>query len=351
MTSLLFSSVGKKRKDISERTDFDWSVFDLPTKKPMRDGHWCEECDTDINIHVEKDENVCHGCGSTFGHNIDTSLETRYFGGDSRDPDPTRVGHPPNPNFPQSSGGTRILQTIGESKEMRRIRQYHSWNIMPYNERSLWGVFDLLHVRCTQAGISTAIEEETKQLYAQVSPLKIWRGVAKEALLGACLYESLKRHGSPWRPAEVAAIFQIDSKWITKGSKQLSELLEEYAHSTAKNTITEIPYEEEKITHSTGFHHYLEPAMHRLETPRVHHGSILAFATRMGNRINKVGMVSETTPSSLAASAMVLTCEHFNLDKTTAEIAKVCSISTATLQKCLKRIAKWRPLLFSEKEI
>ena len=184
-----------------------------------------------------------------------------------------------------------------------------------------------------------------------MSPLKIWRGVAKEALLGACLYESLKRHGSPWRPAEVAAIFQIDSKWITKGSKQLSELLEEYAHSTAKNTITEIPYEEEKITHSTGFHHYLEPAMHRLETPRVHHGSILAFATRMGNRINKVGMVSETTPSSLAASAMVLTCEHFNLDKTTAEIAKVCSISTATLQKCLKRIAKWRPLLFSEKEI
>jgi transcription initiation factor TFIIIB Brf1 subunit/transcription initiation factor TFIIB len=369
MASLFFSNAGKRqeqtpkeqtpkeqtpkeqrpKKQPTERSDDLWLLFELP-KPVAREGPWCQECDTADNIHVEKEEMVCYGCGTSMGFNIDSSAEYRYYGADGRDPDPTRVGHPINPYYPESSSGTRILQRMGESKAMRRIRQYHSWNIMPYNERSLWGVFDLLHIRCTQAGISMAIEEETKQVYAQVSPLRIWRGVAKEAIMGACLYESLKRHGVPWRPAEVAAVLQIDSKLITKGSKQLSELLEEHSHSTA-NTLTEMPEEEEKITHSTGFQHYLEPAMSRLETPRAKHGAILEFGTRMGHRINKVGMVSETTPSSLAASAMVLTCEHFGLEKTTTEIAKVCSISTATLQKCLKRIAKWRPLLFSEKEI
>lgn len=347
MASLFFPSVGRaKDKDQrKERAEDLWLQFELP-RPHAHEGPWCKECDTADKIHVEKDEVVCHGCGTSYGFGIDSSAEFRYYLTDGG-ADPTRVGHPINHNFPESTGGTRILPMMGESKEMRRIRQYHSWNIMPYRERSLWGVFDLLHVRCTQAGISIAIEDETKQLYAQVSPLCINRGEAKEGLMGACLYEALKRNGTPWLPAKVAEIFQIDSKLITKGSKQFAGLLKEHE---AVNVIIEAPTEHETI-HATGFQHHLEPAMARLETPRARHGAILAFATRIGERINKLGMCSETTPSSLAASALVLTCEHFVLDKPTAEIAKVCSISTATLQKCLKRIAKWRSIVLSEGDI
>jgi transcription initiation factor TFIIIB Brf1 subunit/transcription initiation factor TFIIB len=346
MASLFFPSVGKRRALPEEHADDVWSLFELPKPAVVREGHWCKECDTDKSIHVEQDEVVCHGCGSSLGYRIDSKAEFRYYGMDGG-ADPTRVGHPINHNFPESSGGTRILQMMGETKEGRRIRQYHSWNIMPYRERSLWGVFDLLHVRCAQSGISSAIEDETKQLYAQVSPLCLNRGEAKEGLMGACLYEALKRNGTPWLPAKVAEIFQIDSKLITKGSKQFAGLLKEHE---AVNVIIDAPIESETI-HATGFQHHLEPAMARLETPRMKHGAILAFATRIGDRINKLGMCSETTPSSLAASALVLTCEHFSLDKTTAEIARVCSISTATLQKCLKRISKWRAIVLSEADI
>jgi len=350
MASLFFPSVGKRRlpeeqdkPSAKEQLDDIWSLFELP-KPAAREGHWCKECDTGAHIHVEQDEIVCHGCASSLGYLIDPKAEFRYYGADGG-ADPTRVGHPINHNFPESSGGTRILQMMGETKEGRRIRQYHSWNIMPYRERSLYGVFDLLHVRCVQAGISSAIEDETKQLYAQVSPLCLNRGEAKEGLMGACLYEALKRNGTPWLPAKVAEIFQIDSKLITKGSKQFAGLLKEHE---AVNVIIEAPIE---TIHATGFQHHLEPAMARLETPRAKHGAIVAFATRIGERINILGMCSETTPSSLAASALVLTCEHFSLDKTTAEIAKVCSISTATLQKCLKRISKWRAIVLSEADI
>jgi hypothetical protein len=210
-------------------------------------------------------------------------------------------------------------------------------------------VFEGLQVRASNAGISAAIVEETKQLYAQVSPLCICRGLQKDALLAACLFESLKRHNTPRRPAEIATIFQIDAKLITRGVKQFSGLLEEHLHAEAKALPTTIMPEKKTETPSTSFKHYLEPAVYKLETPRSLHGGIIEFASKMGDHIDELGICPETTPSSLAACALALTCEKFNIEKSNAEIARVCSISAATLQKCLKRIESWRPVLFKEK--
>ena len=61
--------------------------------------------------------------------------------------------------------------------------------------------------------------------------------------------------------------------------------------------------------------------------------------------IDELGICPETTPASLAASALALTIEQLGTEKTNAEIAKVCTISAATLQKCLKRIEEWKPVL------
>ena len=309
-----------------------------------KEGHICPECDTDTWVQEDNDKLTCIACGTHLGFLIDSSAEYRWFGSEDRSPDPTRVGNPMNPLLPESSLGTRIMSRPGDNKAMRRIRQYHLWNIMPYRERTLWTVFEMLQVRASNAGISMAIVEETKQLYAQVSPLCICRGQQKDALLAACLYESLKRHDTPRRPLDIATIFQIDVKLITRGVKQFSGLLEEHLHSAAP---THVAAPEKKLdTPSTNFSHYLEPAIYLLETPRSLHGQIVEYAMRLGDTIDELGICPETTPSSLAASALALTCEKLNLEKTNADIAKVCSISLATLQKCLKRIDTWRPVLF-----
>jgi transcription initiation factor TFIIIB Brf1 subunit/transcription initiation factor TFIIB len=315
-------------------------------KTVLSDGYYCEECKTGEHILVDEDEVTCTACGTHLGYLIDSSAEYRWFGSDDRSPDPSRVGNPLNPLLPESSLGTRILTRPGDNKAMRRIRQYHLWNIMPYRERTLWSVFEGLQVRASNAGISMAIVEETKQLYAQVSPLCICRGLQKDALLAACLFESLKRHNTPRRPAEIAEIFQIDAKLITRGVKQFSGLLEEHLHAEAKALPTTVIHEKKTETPSTSFKHYLEPAVYKLETPRSLHGAIIEFASKIGDTIDELGICPETTPSSLAASALALTCEKFSLEKSNAEIARVCSISAATLQKCLKRIEEWRPVLF-----
>lgn len=357
MASKLFPGIKNSPRPPSEYTkpcsigtdDDIWKMFETQDSKTVENenGYICSECSTNKHIQIYDDEVTCTACGNHMGFLIDSSAEYRWFGADDRNPDPTRVGNPLNPLLPESSLGTRILSRPGDNKVMRRIRQYHLWNIMPYRERTLWNVFEMLQVRANNSGISAAIVEETKQLYAQVSPLCICRGLQKDALLAACLFESLKRHDTPRRPVEIAEIFQIDVKLITRGVKQFSGLLEEHMHAAAKKAAsTFVAVEKKYETPSTSFRHYLEPAIYKLETPRALHGQIIEFASKVGSAIDELGICPETTPSSLAASALSLTCEKFNLEKSNADVAKVCSISAATLQKCLKRIETWRPVLF-----
>jgi len=333
----------KKRKYEELDQDLDKTQEqDKPKPIAEPEKYICPECCTDRSIQIDNEEVVCISCGNHLCYLIDSSAEYRWFGSEDRHPDPSRVGNPINPLLPESSLGTRILMRSGDSKAMRRIRQYHLWNIMPYKERTLWTVFEMLQVRASNAGISLAIVEETKQLYAQVSPLCICRGQQKDALIAACLYESLKRHDTPRRPLEIAKMFQIDAKLITRGVKQFSGLLEEHLHSAK---VIDYKQEQKPETPSTTFRHYLEPAVYKLETPRAIHGKILECAYRIGNTIEELGICPETTPSSLAASALSVTCDIFQLEKKNIDIAKVCSISTATLQKCLKRIEPWRKVL------
>ena len=190
--------------DTTPDTDV-WSTFTTSPSPKTTTANICPECETDRWIVHEEDESCTH-CGTFLGYHVTSSAEYRWFGADDRSPDPTRVGNPMNPLLPESSLGTRIVSRPGENRAMRKIRQYHLWNVMPYRERTLWNVFEMLQVRAANAGISGGIVEETKQLYAQVSPLCICRGQQKDALMAACLFESLKRHDTPRRPQEIADI-------------------------------------------------------------------------------------------------------------------------------------------------
>ena len=345
----------------------------------------CPECSTAAWVEVEEEEAVCRKCGTFVGFSLTSSAEYRWFGAEDRSPDPTRVGNPMNPLLPESSLGTRIMSRPGESRAMQNIRKYHLWNVMPYRERTLWNVFEMLQVRAANAGVSGAVVEETKQLYAQVSPLCICRGQQKDALMAACLFESLKRHDTPRRPVEIAEMFKIDIKLITKGVKQFSGLLDEHLHAAARKAAAiaaGIPPEPPKTrmtakekpalptsalalpivpavpsapiilapvsTPSTNFRHYLEPAIMRLDTPRSMLRTMEEVATHMGNLLDELGVCPETTPPSLAACSISLACGRVGFEKSSTEIAAVCGISVATLQKCLKRIEPWKPTLFKD---
>lgn len=333
----------------------------------------CDTCDTDEHIQTNNDSVICTACGQVFDNILDQGPEYRWFSSEERGSDPTRVGAPQNPLLPESSLGTTMLLRKFHGNAMRKIKRYHTWNIMPYRERNLWGIFEGLHVRAVNAGIGVGVLEEAKRLYAQLSILCVCRGTQKEALLAACLYESLKRSGTPRRPKDIATIFQINIRYVTKGLKQFANLLDmderlgpkaEGVVAVAPTKVVEataVPPTEKALVESrrakwdsisrstTTYEHYIDPFVSKLEAPRHMSGSLIMLTRQICFRADEMGICPENTPPSLTAAALALACSALSIQKTIQEIASVCDISVVTLHKCLKRLDQWKQKLLENK--
>jgi len=352
--------------DIEIKTSVKTSeVEELPNEEYI----WvCEKCEGKADIQMMNETILCVCCGEIFEHLLDQGPEYRWFSGDDRNTDPTRVGAPQNPLLPESSLGTTMLLRKNHGNAMRKIKRYHTWNLMPYRERNLWGIFEGLHVRAINAGIGVGVLEEAKRLYAQLSALCVCRGTQKEALLAACLYEALKRSGTPRRPKDIGLIFQINIRYVTKGLKQFANLLnldERSAPPIKETKRAAVPSTKppaavtvesrrakwDTISRSTTtYEHYIDPFVSKLEAPRHLTGTLIALTRQICSRADEMGICPENTPPSLTAAALALACNTLTIQKTIQEIAAVCDISVVTLHKCLKRLDNWKLKLLEQEQ-
>ena len=354
-------------KESTTITDTDLRLLSyLTTNEPKEEsgGEWsCTNCETDEHIKTENDAVLCVRCGEVFEYILDQGPEYRWFSGDDRNMDPTRVGAPQNPLLPESSLGTTMILRKNHGNAMRKIKRYHTWNLMPYRERNLWGIFEGLHVRAINAGIGLGVLEEAKRLYAQLSSLCVCRGTQKEALLAACLYEGLKRSNTPRRPKDIGTIFQINIRYVTKGLKQFANLLDMDERIGVKKkepqetVVVEKPVSVESrrakwdsvSCSTTTYEHYIEPFISKLEAPRHLTGTLVVLTRQICARADDMGICPENTPPSLTAAALALACNSLNIQKTIQDIAGVCDISVVTLHKCLKRLDIWKIKLLESK--
>lgn len=341
----------KKLKDVDTSFDFD-KCLDISFKpekdiETFDDSLKCYHCDSKKGVEIVKDMIICTICDVLLDYVIDSGPEYRWFGMEDRSPDPTRVGGPINPLLPESSLATRILWKPGDCKMMRKIRQYHLYSAMPSRERTLYNVFEILNVRALNGGISGSILDEAKQLYAHISPRVILRRPQRDALLAACVFESLKRHGSARHPHDLAEMFGVDTTLITKALKQFSELLEEHEHddSVKITGLSSVGDSIPSLTTSTSFKDYIEPALIKLDVKRAIIPTICNHSIKMGELIDDLGACPETTPPSLAAISIYYTCMGMEMPKSVPVVSKALDISDATLKKCLKRCEPWKSVL------
>jgi transcription initiation factor TFIIIB Brf1 subunit/transcription initiation factor TFIIB len=336
--------------------------------------HCCPTCEDSAAIETVGAEVLCTRCGSIVDVPLEWAAEYRWFSGDvgsGGGPDPSRCGFPVNPLMPESSLGTVILNT-NQSSTMRRIKRYHMWNLMPYRERTLWTVFEGLQVRASNSGISNAVLDEAKELYAQLTASAICRGqVQRDAMLAACLWEALKRHDAPRMPKDVAEIFNIPLRLVTRGIKQFQHLLairttggqtDTYAapqtKSTSEEKIEETPAViaarafqrravwQKSAQRTTTYEDFIGPFLTNLSMQ--HAGGLDALVRHVCARTEELNIVPENTPPSLAASVIAFCCNEAAIRVDLAEIARVCGISAVTIQKCLKRLAPWKTQLLAE---
>ena len=348
-------------------------------------GPTCSTCEDDEALEMGGSDIVCGRCGTIVDTPLEWSAEYRPYSTEQGAADPSRCGFPINHLMPQSSLGT-IMLTYGRgsgagSKTMSRIKRYHGWNQMPYRERKLWTVFDSLQIRATNAGISTAAIEEAKELYAQLTASASCRGQEQlDAMLAACLWESLKRHDTPRMPKDVAEIFQIPLRNVTRGIKQFqhtlairisSEKTDTYAGikedpkivGSAAASPEPLPVKEtdeditaranrrravwqKMVARTTTYEDFIDPFLTNLSISRT--SALERMVRDVCQRTETYMVVPENTPPSLTASVIAFCCAHLKITIDIADIASVCGISAVTIQKCLKRLQAQKEKLLEE---
>ena len=339
----------------------------------------CPICQDDTSIETSGTDIVCLSCGTIIDTPLEEGAEFRWFSYESGSTDQSRCGFPVNHLMPISSLGTIILQNR-QSAVMRRVTQHHMWNRGPYREFTLWSIFDTLQVRASNAGIGGAVLEEAKELFAQLTAQSICRGQPqRDAMLAACIWEALKRHGTTRMPRDIAKIFAIDVKQVTKGIKQFQhlfairisgEITDTYTNHTKPEKEKEMEKEKETgketetdeittaraikrraiwqstVTRITTFDDFIKPYLTNLSIPRTKYNELYELVRSVCAKTDELGIVPENTPPSLTASVIALCCRELNIRIDISDITHVCGISSVTIQKCMKRMDIWKEKLF-----
>jgi len=314
---------------------------ELKEEKSAVDLETCPNC-FNTDCLYSSDLVTCRECGHIVSRPFDNTAEYRYFSQEDRGGDPTRVGAPQDPRLPEASLGTVILNGYGTAKAMYRVRKYHSWNTVPYKERSFIQTCERLSLIGLNSGINQSIIEESKNLYTTLQEIGGRQGLSRDALLSACLYMSLKQAGSPRKPKEIADIFGLSSATFTKALKQMQEVMalarqKGLLHMTTTN---------QPSRSSTQAIEYIQLPLSRLPIPRNQMEHLLMLCKRIAVKADEAGLSQENMPPSLAAGCVAFVikrCE--NLTIPLSKIAKASEISVATLQKCLRRLESYNEVL------
>ncbi len=290
----------------------------------------CNSCGED-DIDSDGDNTICLHCGNIITYHIDLSCERRYFTEDMRHGDPTRCGLPTNHLMPESSLGSIILPRGRMNREMRKIKRYHHYNLIPYRERALFAVFDQLQTIATNNGIPSSIVDESKEIYAKASVRCTKRSANRRALIANCMFLAMKHHKMPMLPKELAKMFSLDEALMSEGRKNIQEVLD----------IT---------PESTKFSDFMARFVAGLDTiiPSRMRDEMTSVCNNICSTADELGIAPANTAQSLAASVLYLVCRHLGLVENPAFIAERCITSTVTINKCYRSLIQHQKYLFPE---
>tara|TARA_B110000259_G_scaffold153644_2_gene173957 strand:+ start:10998 stop:11999 length:1002 start_codon:yes stop_codon:yes gene_type:complete len=287
-------------------------------------------CDS-TEFNLEYSNYICTKCNTLQEKYIDSQAEWRYYGHeDTKTSDPTRCGMPVNDLLPELSLGSVIGNdfTSKNSYEMYKIRKYQRWNSTSYKERTLYGIIDNISLQASNSGISQSIIDEAKVLYKELSEMKISRGSNRNGLIASSIYMSCKVNKVPRSAKEIAKIFNIDVTTMTKGTKKFHDIMKTNMVCTKPEDFilrfcSKVNMENE----------YIDLCLYIIDKADEH------------------SIVSESAPPSIATGTIFLVSNLCKLGITKKIISKECDISEVTINKCYKKLDKYKIYLLNDELI
>jgi transcription initiation factor TFIIIB Brf1 subunit/transcription initiation factor TFIIB len=338
--SRCFPGLVTPKHSSNQFTEKEWAWFQDETKKPQQTEGVCTTCGTSLDEFDQEEIVLCSKCGEVFERIIDSTAEYRFFGYEDRCAiDPCRIGAPVDKRFPASTLGTIILHKSSggpssAGKAMSRIRRYHTWNMIPYRERSLLQVFEQFALTATNFGINGRAIDTAKELYIQLVEHCDRRGMSRNCVVASSLYAALKMVGEPRKPKEIADMFHLTTAQFTKSYKYFQEVL---ALAKQRGLITDTLAPASQA--STRASDYITHPLSKLPVSRKDYMDIQFAAIEIANTAEDKLISPENMPPSLAAGVLAFTLARMDYkDIPLARIASVCNVSEGTLSKCLKRL-------------
>jgi transcription initiation factor TFIIIB Brf1 subunit/transcription initiation factor TFIIB len=294
----------------------------------------CKNCKKKTLL-FELESIVCTNCGYQNGLNISKSHEWKDYDKSTSDNE-ARCGMPINPLLPRSSMTTMIL---GSGYEF--IRRLDRWNDTVYKEKSLLEVFNRITVACKKGGLPKIIDNKARQLYKIFSEDVIKRGVSRTSVIASCVYfscldYSLKNKKFVETQYEICKIFKINKKQLTKGLKCFYGIMSLKSDNNISAFLENIKPKDVS--------HYIKQFFKKMNVEKD-----LDKILKTSDNIEKLGIISENTPCSIAISCIYLYTSNGKtkqeLIKYRKTISKDCDISEVTILKAYKILKVWKRFL------
>lgn len=301
-------------------------------------GLYCKTCKSSDKIADDNAQGivVCMGCGTILSEIFDDNAEWKQYANDDGKESNARCGNSINFFLPQSSLGT----TIGCSNR-NRVKILHNWSAMPYKERSLNIVLKEIQNKCRIAGILKCIEDDAKILYKNISESKhlygknkgknvIIRGANRRSLIAACVFFACKRKGKTRSPKEIAKLFELKYKDITKGCKTFLKLIK----------LKHLQYD----MHISNAEHFITRYCRQLHITN----EFINQAMQIAKNIQKINIASMHTPFSVATGSILLVVDINKLHIDRKIIAEQFNVSEVTVIKTYKKLEQYKNILVND---
>ena len=345
MTNFQIPEKSKKNKNkINNTVDKTklWNVFETEVvnnnkpKEPLEclyrtisNRETCEMCQFSLAFSDEGFLTCTNNkCGIIYKDMLDQSPEWRFYGADdNQNSDPTRCGMPINPLLEESSFGCKVLCIGKTSYQMRKIRRYTEWQSMPYKEKTRYDEFQRITIMAQNAGIPKLIIDDAILYHKKISEHEhTFRGDNKDGIIAASIYISCRINNYPRTAKELATIFHLDATSATHGCKNAQSIINELEKNMDNKDKTSFCKTKPEA--------FIERYCSKLNI----NSELTKLAQFIAIKIEKLNMMPENTPHSIAAGGIFFVAQICNLNVTKSDVKNVSEISEVTINKCFKKM-------------
>jgi transcription initiation factor TFIIIB Brf1 subunit/transcription initiation factor TFIIB len=296
---------------------------------------FCNECKSINLVYTSgRGSYVCGECGTESQEIFDESPEWNNY--EDGKVESGRCGAPINPFFPKSSLGT-IINAPGYSK----VKMLRNWGQVPYRERSLAEVLNEMDFKCKKYKITKAVIDNAKILYKNIREIKhesgankgknvIIRGINRKQIIAACFYFGAILQKFPRSTKEVADIFCLEIKQVTKGCRKFLEIMKD------NFIIFDI-----KPSHGSDF-------IDRFGSKLKLNKETIQLSKTISENTTRLDIASDHQATSIAAASILLAINILEQNISKKNISLVFEISDVTITKTYKKIYCYQQIVISD---